>query len=211
MMDNNITAFNREEYLKASFNGFWNEFFSNSVDYYSLLNLENLIKLKGALSSINNIITLKLTFQAAKFLFEKEILSLHDYNILTAHINETKPNANGYDIEEEFDSCSIIAEVKSNLPCGPKIPGSESGRRLYGANQLNNILKDIESLSKGKRNIRNIKDIKKCLKFIFVLDCDISAINQIIKRSENAVELYQYSDGKSLTTDVVYIVPLGLR
>ena len=208
-MDTKITAFNREESLKTSFNCFWNNFFSNSIDYYSQFDLNNLLNLKGALSSINNIITLKLTFQAAKFLFENEIILPDDYNILRVHINKVKPNANGYDIEEEFDSCSIIAEVKSSLPCGPKINNAhESDIRLYGSNQLNNILKDIEALSKGKNRIKNSKVINKCLKFMFVLNCNKLAIEQIIKRSKNAVKIYQYSDRKSLTTDVVYIVPL---
>lgn len=210
-MDNNITVFNREEYLKTSFNGFWNGFFSNSVDYYSLLNLDDLIKLKATLSSINNIITLKLTLQAAAFLYKNEIISLKDYKVLVSHINLVKPNANGYDIEEEFDGRLIIGEVKANIPCGsPAGKDTDSGCRLYGANQLNNIMKDVRSLVEGKHVCRLDSSIKSALKFMFLLNCNDFAIGQITKKASVTVKRWESSDLKSLSPDVVYLVPLDI-
>lgn len=210
-MDNNMTVFNREEYLKASFNSFWNGFFSDAVDYYSLLNLDDLIKLKGTLSSINNIITLKLTLQAAAFLFENELISLKGYNVLVSNINRVKPNANGYDIEEDVDGRLIVGEVKANIPCGPPAGRyMDSDIRLYGANQLNNILKDIRLLVDGKHACKLENSIKNALKFMFLLNCNDFAIGQITKKASVVVKRWETSDLTALSPEVVYVVPLSI-
>lgn len=202
--------FNREQYLKDQFNQFWNNIFSNSYDLYSRLTLNDFLQLKKILSSINNIITIKLTHSAAKFLLEENIISLGEYNKMIADINSMKPNANGYDIAEIFEKFNIIGEVKANIPCHARSRKFHRTEKVYGANQIANILKDINSLAQGKSKTKEALRTEDCLKFMFILDCDDSALDQIIKRADHPLNLYRKGEQKYITTNMIYIVPLEI-
>ena len=51
----------RGQYLKSEFNSFWSAFWKTEKDYYSTFTLGELVKLKLAITNINNLITFEST------------------------------------------------------------------------------------------------------------------------------------------------------
>ncbi len=131
----------RGQYLKSEFNAFWNAFWNTEKDYYSAFTLEELVKLKMAITNINNLITFESTIMACNLICDilkfDEVTKaqiLHD-------IKSTSANTNGYDIEH-CGQTPFICEVKANIPSG--------GKNSFGAQQTNQLIKDVNCLLNGK-------------------------------------------------------------
>lgn len=220
-MNNSNSIKQREDTLKKAFNSFWQNTLNSTEDFYSKLSVTDLIKLKLALSDINNIITLRLTLAAAKFLHTNWIINEKQKEELIKAINKVSPNANGYDIEiqEDGNYPPVIAEVKANVPCvGNKtqINGITVGAR-YGAKQKEELKKDIDSLRNGKSKAKIQPNSNPApLKFIFVLDFGTGAIEDFIKslpqEYTGKVVLYEPNYKlNDLDPNKVYIVPITIE
>lgn len=220
-MKNSNSIKNREDTLKEASNSFQQNTLNSTEDFYSELSITDLIKLKLALSDINNIITLRLTLAAAKFLYANGIINEKQKEELIKAINKVSPNANGYDIEiqEDGNYPPVIAEVKANVPCvgiKTQINGITVGAR-YGANQKKRLLEDIDSLLNGKSKATIQPNSNPApLKFIFVLDFGTGAIEDFIKslpqEYTGKVALYDPNYKlNDLDPNKVYIVPITIE
>lgn len=133
---------------------------ANSGDYYSNLSIETLIRLKKALSNINNIITLKVCLAFVERLSQKyiseDVATKVNNDILSTHAN-----TNGYDIQCNDENFPFLAEIKCNIPC-------DKGGKKFGAAQLTAIIKDIEGLINGKTksNIAHVCDYYRFMVFL---------------------------------------------
>ena len=170
---------------------------NSGEEYYKYLNPNTLIELKKALSHINNLITFKTSVAFVDYLKSKEIVSESLAKKIISKINNTKANANGYDIvcNEDF---KFIAEVKCNIPC------CNNGKK-YGANQIKSIKLDLEGLKKGKSK-HKIENIGEYCRFMVVLEYDgtIEAIQELL---DNDIVIW---DGNSLfDRDKIYFVILN--
>ena len=148
--------FHRGEALKSEFNTFWTSIIGESDDYFSRMTNNDFDMLKTALSNVNNIITYNSTIELATFLAKIFDLSAHDENDLLEQVRNTKPNANGFDIQYS-KKVKIVAEVKCNRPV--------KGGNRFGAEQKNGIAKDLRTLFNGKRglNHESLQDYYKIL------------------------------------------------
>ena len=190
-----MSHYSKKEYLKKSFEDI-RKGVANLPHDYKLLTWKEIVALKKAVSTVNNIITLSVTELFVDFLKDEGIVKDEQYQYIKNQIEYTKPNANGYDIEYN-GTPKIIAEVKCNIP----VDGDS-----FGAAQKSGIIKDIQSLQKGKEKsvIDNTKDY---LKFMVLLNDKKGnvqkAITKII-REESDIEIEEYN--RNITTDKVYIV-----
>lgn len=196
--------YNREIELSKTFDSVISKVLDDKGDnlgeeYYKYLNPNTLIELKKALSHINNLITFKTSVAFVDYLKRKEIVSESLAKKIISKINNTKANANGYDIvcNEDF---KFIAEVKCNIPC------CNNGKK-YGANQIKSIKLDLEGLKKGKSK-HKIENIGEYCRFMVVLKYDgtIEAIQELL---DNDIVIW---DGNSLfDCDKIYFVILNLH
>lgn len=155
-----MVHYNREEALKSRLNTFLRERLAlPNVDYYSRLNQEAFIELKSVLSDINNIFTLRVTLAFVEWLSDRLKLDEDERKHVRSEVLNTKPNANGYDLEIA-DPVHIVAEVKCNVPINQGT--------VYGSAQRDGIAKDVASLVEGKS--KSSVDPEKCLKFMVLLD-----------------------------------------
>lgn len=131
----------RGQYLKNEFNVFWNKFWQTDKDYYSLFTLEELAELKMAITNINNLITFESTVMACNLICD--ILNFDEAakTKILNDIKSTSANTNGYDIEHRGET-PFICEVKANIPSG--------GKAVFGAQQMNQLIKDVNYLLNGK-------------------------------------------------------------
>ena len=113
-------------------------------DFYETLSQDDLLELKSAVVDINNVLTLKMTDAATKWLCKFFHLNEISYKNLLVKVDVTKPNSNGFDIQLD-DEKKIIAEVKCIVPIN-------NGEK-YGAAQWNSILDDAIKLQNGKRSL----------------------------------------------------------
>ena len=160
---------NREKNLSEKFDYVISEVLKDKGDnlgegYYKYLKSGTLIKLKKALSDINNLITLKTSIAFVDYLKCKGIVSEALAEVIIGEINNTNANANGYDIECNDKNFKFIAEVKCNIPC------CNDGKK-YGANQINSIKSDLKGLKKRKKK-SNLKKIGEYYRFMVVLECE---------------------------------------
>ncbi len=151
--------YKRSLVLKEKFNFLWGKILKNETDYFNKLSNQDLLNLKYTLANINNIITLKVTYLMAEWLF------LH-FNIddvikekVLNEIEQTKPNANGYDIRIPFNGKFILAEIKTNI--------INNRTKSFGVNQINGILDDAHRLIHGKK--KDISNTAMNYKFIGIL------------------------------------------
>ena len=200
-LDNAINAMmdicSREEKLKESFNGFWNDILNTTTeDYYSKMAIEHLIRMKNAVSNINNIITLKVTLAFVKILFKTKTIGIDDALKMRQRINETSANANGYDIEynNPLTNCRILAEIKCNIPVKEK----------FGQNQQKGILKDIEGLEKGKNKggVSNTSDYQRFMVFLDTGE-SINAVENLLKDKYIINKIDKFENNKN--TYIVFV------
>ena len=67
----NDGEYSRSQDLGQKFNECWKKIFKSDKDYFSLLSLSDFIKLKIAISDINNIITLRVTILFVDYFLNK--------------------------------------------------------------------------------------------------------------------------------------------
>ncbi len=192
--------YDREEVLKLQLNSFLEQSLNlPKNDYYSRLDLNGFLRLKSVLSDINNIFTLKVSFAFARWVTDHLSLSQEATEMIVSQILDTKPNANGYDIELS-EPVKLIAEVKCNIPI--------NGGSVYGSAQKNGIAKDIKSLINGKSK----SAIKPDEYFKFMVFLDKPEIRQatkhFVKNMKEGKELISFVDNKSKigTTKNIYVV-----
>ena len=159
---------NREQKLSNEFDSVISKVLDDKGDnlgegYYKYLKSGTLIKLKKALSDINNLITLKTSIAFVDYLKRIEKVNEELAKEIISEINETNANANGYDIVCNKDF-KFIAEVKCNIPC------CNDGKK-YGAKQLESIKLDLEGLKNGKTKSK-IENIGEYYRFMVVLECE---------------------------------------
>lgn len=128
------------------------------TDYYSNLKNENILELKSVLSDIHNLLTLKLTIAAAKWICDYFAIEDCEFQKIAEKVDATKPNQSGFDILIR-EPIKLIAEVKCTSPI--------NGGSKFGVAQRNSILDDIQKLKKGKREQLDTSDF---FKFMFIID-----------------------------------------
>lgn len=195
----------REEKLRSEFNEFWSDIFSIRDDYYSKIPTEKLLKLKIAVSNINNILTYKATISLALVINDSLKISDYESEEIIRNISNTNSNANGYDIEFN-GSKPYIAEVKCNIP----INNSDK----FGSKQLEGITNDIKALLNGKSKSR-IEDTSNYYKFIGIYKFNtktVIAVNNLISNLSynlrNKVQIW--NSETQLDKNKVYIQLISL-
>ena len=189
-----MNGYSKKEYLKTPYEEIRKGVAKLPKDY-KLLTWEEITALKKAVSTVNNVITLSVTELFVDFLRNKNIIGEEQYQEIKKQIENTKPNANGYDIEYNGDP-RIVAEVKCNIP----VNGDS-----FGATQRTGIIEDIESLQngKGKSSITNTEDYYKFMVVLSDKDNNVKkAMRKIISERGN-IEEY---NGQKVKADKVYIV-----
>ncbi|OFY84423.1 MAG: hypothetical protein A3K10_00700 [Bacteroidetes bacterium RIFCSPLOWO2_12_FULL_31_6] len=162
----------RTNNLKIKINSFLKDLTGSNEDFYNRISSEQLLKLKMALSDINNTLTLKTTHAFINWLFTKiEINETRREKILQL-IEDTKPNTNGFDIP--LDEEKILVEIKCIVPI--------NDGNFYGSAQRNSIYDDAIKLDSSDKN-----KYGEFIKFIGVLhtgDKTENAIKILLKESK---------------------------
>lgn len=190
----NNTDYQKDDVLRGRINSFLQDSFDlPESDYYSRLDVTNLLKLKSALSDIHNSLTMQLTFGFLKWAAQTLSIKAEEIEEIRQVINGTKPNTNGYDIKCD----AFVAEVKCNIPV--------NGGQKYGAAQRVGIVKDIKALLEGKT-----KDpiVHPAFKFMVFLDlAEVREANEHLKKStkqfSESFQFLQHNETPS-NPDVVY-------
>ena len=193
----------RGPYLKEAFNAFWNDFWGTDKDYYSDFSLEKLAQLKMAVTNINNLITFETTIMAGNLICDILKLSEWDRSEIFKSIQGTSANSNGFDIEY-YGEAPFICEVKANIPSG--------GKEVFGAQQINQLNKDVCSLLNGKSKSTIKPDmLSHYYKFLCMYCNDTKTSNAIGRfvtsfnnKYGNSVELW--SGQIPLDKDKVYLI-----
>ncbi len=182
------------------------DFFCNLCGEYGINNMkaEHYIRLKQILSDVNNIITMKATKAFVETLYKnKKIINNRSlYEKILDDVLDTKPNANGYDVQYDgtVGGEKFIAEVKCNIPNGMH----------FGGNKDSKIKEDIIHLIDGQKKKCKI-NTEDYFKFFVVMDCDNAktCMEKIIKSLSfeypNKILPYKGNEGK-LRLDNVYVV-----
>ncbi len=190
----NTEIYNRTVDLKNKFNHFIQQFTSSDTNYFDELTQEDLIKLKLALSDVNNVLTLKTTLAFAEWI--SKFLNLKELEVEQIHheVNSVKPNTNGYDIEINGNH-NVVIEIKCIIPI--------NNGNYYGAAQRNSILDDAIKLKNGKRNIPNTSGYIKIIGLIDLGAKTDQAIQKLMTpsksmRTENQSRIDQHNIVSSL-------------
>lgn len=148
-------------------------------DYYSGLDSSDLLELKTVLADIHNVLTLKMTNAAAKWLCRFFEFDKNTRKEVLENIDKASPNQKGFDIHIE-KPYKIVAEVKCISPVN-------EGNR-FGAAQRNAILDDLSKLKNGKESV---PDTSLYYKFLFMIDLGErteQAILALLKESKIRIE-----------------------
>ncbi|MBO7194868.1 MAG: hypothetical protein J6V27_02370 [Alistipes sp.] len=173
----------------------------NNGDYYSILSIETLIRLKKALSNINNIITLKVCLAFVKSLSPKYISE----DVATKVIKDilsTHANTNGYDVQCEDGYFPFLAEIKCNIPCG------KDGKK-FGAAQYKSIINDIDGLINGKSKASNTS-VRNYYRFMVFLEYDgvRDAAKDLFNKFGDEIALLEDTDQLDKSKIYLAFIPL---
>ena len=171
-----MTAFNlRSVQLKTKINAHLTKITGQPNDYYEKLSSSDIVELKNVLSDIHNLLTFKMTISAANWLSNFFKLNQIESKQLLAEIDNTSPNAKGFDIFT-LKPHKIVAEVKciSPMNLGAK----------FGAAQRNLIIKDFNNLKNGKFPQLGTTDFYKFLFLIDLGDRSFDAMKALMKESK---------------------------
>ena len=131
----------REAVLGDKFNEFvtaWHK----GKKHLEEMTMDDVVLLKSALSTVNNIATLKTEELLVKRLSElSAAIDKKREGILRA-IKNKSANANGFDIQWS-DGINFVAEVKCNMPI--------NGKDAFGSKQREGILGDLQKLRSGNK------------------------------------------------------------
>ena len=170
------TSYRKDDELRRRINAFLKHTFElPESDYYARLDLKTMLGLKSALSDINNAVTMRLTLGFLDWACETLAMDAVSISKIRESVLRSKPSSNGYDIH-----CTapvpFVAEVKCNVPI--------NGGTKYGAAQKAGILKDIDSLLRGKSKASGID--QAALKFMVFLDVpEVRAANEHLVASNS--------------------------
>jgi hypothetical protein len=192
------TPYHREDELRRRINAFIRTAFAlPDDDYYSRLDLKNLLLVKSALSDINNTLTMRLTLSFLNWASQTLKLDAPAIQQLRDDVLKTKPSSNGYDVCCA-GSIPFIAEVKCNIPI--------NGGKKYGSAQRIGIFKDVDSLLRGKTKATLFD--RRSLKFMVFVDLpEVRAANEhLLSSSPDASKGLQFlKDGEvPRDSEVVY-------
>ena len=188
-------GYSRQLDLEERFNRYWNQALkTNGEDYLKRLTTDDLVELKKAVSNINNLVTLRVTYGFIEKIHELGIINRVQAEKIKAKVDGTHPNTNGYDVEYDAET-KIIAEIKCNIPVG--------GNR-FGSAQRNAIKEDLQGLWNGK----NKGKIIPASYYKFMVIQDISGAREAMEQIVNSMDgNYATLDDKTVVdTDHVYIV-----
>lgn len=207
----------REMELATKFNDASAKIFKSEVKYVDLGTLD-LIKLKNALSSIHNIITMKVTQAFIDKLQKDGVISDDQATRMKKVVNGTSANANGYDVCHDEETklgevkkfvngdINILAEVKCNLPVN---------KNTFGSDQKKGIKKDIDGLLGSvlattmdtKSTKKTSSDTSKYYKFMVFLNYDNEEGKSVVKSVENLKKNLEEGKDKAIYNDkMVYYV-----
>ncbi len=102
-------------------------------NYYNRLNFDQVLRLKGGLARIHDIVTLKLTLALVDTIAQRFFLNNEARAALQRGVNATHPNCAGFDIDMEDPN--LIAEVKGCIPM--------NAGNIFGAAQLKGLTNDV--------------------------------------------------------------------
>lgn len=196
--------FSRTKSLSEKFNGFWNKALNTpDLNYYQQMSISDLINLKKAVATINNIVTMQTTCNFAKLLQERGFITSDQLSTLLEHIEKTNANSNGYDVEFEDEEDKIVAEVKCNIPVK---------ENAFGSAQKNGIIKDINGLISGKS--KSTINTDKFFKFMVILNDPENhaktAMEDLIKNQAFDYNIEELPEKKhklsQLATNTIYVV-----
>ncbi|MBS1669550.1 MAG: hypothetical protein JST58_19415 [Bacteroidetes bacterium] len=158
--------------LKNRVNQHLKKLTGQEIDYFSKMKQGDLVELKTVLADINNVLTLQMTFAAAKWISKYFSIDQTVENKILQKVDNTKPNTKGFDIHIT-EPYRIIAEVKCISPV------NDGG--IFGTAQHDSIMNDFHNLFHGKGNLL---DTTNYFKFLFLIDLGDrtdQAITKLIK------------------------------
>lgn len=187
---------------EKSFNEFWSCFFQNNRDYSNEMTLEQLIELKMVVGNIHNLITHKCTLMAADKICDILELPESDRLKMKKMIHSTNVHTNGYDIEYSGQQ-KVVCEVKGNVPA--------RGKSRFGAQQKQEIIKDLTGLVEGKRKSSlSEEDLRNYYKFMCIISVgehSVGAIRNLVNKVNciNGVSIEMWCGEENLRLDRVYV------
>ena len=194
-------TYDRDDDLKGALNSALVRILSlPERDYYNQLTIEKLIELKTLVKEVNNIVTLRLTLGLAEWLCKCFGSLLENCEKIQAEIKQSKPNANGYDIDIK-SPVDVVAEVKCNLP----INDSEK----YGAQQRHGLLKDLCGLKNGKKRASPRENSFKFLGLydhVRVKKATEHLISNLLPELKDAVKVMKEPKYQDLQQEKIHIV-----
>jgi hypothetical protein len=168
-----IPPYNRTLALKRKLNTLLREWTEIERDYFGNLSINDLLKLKSALSDVNNILTLKATVVFVNWLTNFLKLSEFQKNMLIEGMNKIGPNSNGYDVKTD----KVVAEVKCIIPI--------NNGDYFGAAQRNSILDDALKLLNGKKELWDTSAYIKIIGLLDIGQKTDAAIRKLITEAKN--------------------------
>ena len=198
----------REKALEQNFNKLVEIWYKNKKSFREMT-MDDVVLLKRALSSVNNIATLKATVLLVERLAGLfPMINKKKEEILRA-INVKSANSNGFDIEWT-DGINVVAEVKCNIPIGSK--------NAFGSQQKSGISKDLGKLRYGNKKTGKLQEgaLKAYHKFLGIYVHDEQSEEAVrnfcntISEEYGKVEILD-KDVKKKTFDehTIYVVMLG--
>lgn len=213
-MEKNV---NKEKELADKFNEASDKIFKSKVKYEDLETID-FIKLKNALSSIHNIITMKVTQAFIDKLEKDGFVNECQAKSMKEEVNGKPVNANGYDVcyVDDNGDKNILAEVKCNLPVN---------KNTFGSDQKEGIIKDIDGLlgsefnteerAQSNKKRKSSFDTSKYYKFMVFLNYENEEQKSVKKSVDNLIKnldekhqnkLKYYIDISTLQKTEVFIV-----
>lgn len=188
-------GYSRQIDLEEKFNRYWNQALkTKGEDYLKRLTINDLVEMKKAISNINNLITLRVTFSFIDEICRLGIVNIEQAERMNKEVNEQHPNTNGFDVQNR--ECRIIAEIKCNIPVGEK---------SFGAAQKNALKKDLQGLRNGKTK-GDIDNVGNYYKFMVIQDVSNARLAMKELYGDDCVELVD----KNIDTNHIYIVYIKL-
>jgi len=204
--------------LKKRVNRHLSKLTGREFDYFAQMGQSDLIELKTVLADINNVLTFKMTIEAANWLCKFFKLNTKEKREILKKVDQTKPNSKGFDLHIT-EPYKIVAEVKCVSPVN-------NGTK-FGSAQWNGILDDFYGLKNGKATL---KDTAAYYKFLFLADLgdrtDL-AIAHLLRTSKGTSEkpirrnrhqikehislLEKKQKFTSLNVDMIYLKKLRIR
>lgn len=195
-------TYHREEALRFRINAFLRDAFGlPEADYYARLDIKSLLRVKAALSDINNALTLRLTLKFVTWI--QAALQLDDEARATvlASVLSVKPSTNGFDVSYLAGPMPFIAEVKCNIPI--------NGGSKYGAAQSAGVLKDVKALREGKSKASSVAS--SALRFMVFPDLpEVRSANAHLFNSNSSTMRFLTDGEQPSDPGVVYGVYLPI-